>query len=378
MRNGIPILSVALTFLLLACNDKDKGKEKEFCEAGDKHCKEKLCEAGDERCEVGDGKCVVGYDGDCDFDQVCYAGKGAPKGKQGTCVPGEFDEKGNLRATVGFRRFIQGERTVLPNVSSRDVQRNHDCFFGCSVPSIAPHPYPTLTWLGKAAATLEVSVRGPHAETEQLTVTVRGVEADSCAKLAPASLDKSDRVWWQCHFPTEGWAGLNTLELLKLGLWTESTRDMPWTDSFLVDTLPLELHLKAQLQHLPHLNGGGKYALGVSAHKTGVEGRGWEGPWPWVGVRAWLSKLHYVELKVFRNNAEISTDFEPQTHVWPLWDWHAMKPQAFDYLLHLPADFKPDTDTLEIHATVSATDLADNAFPNSEFPGGTLKVKLEP
>jgi len=121
---------VVLALSTVACTEEmEEGQESQACQEskGGKKCKQEkerekerererqkiLCEKDDERCEVGDGKCVVGYDDECPVGQVCYAGEGAPKGKQGTCTDGQFDAHGKLTAAVLFRGLTQGRQPIL-------------------------------------------------------------------------------------------------------------------------------------------------------------------------------------------------------------------------------------------------------------------------
>jgi hypothetical protein len=335
MRTRVLEWVVILAFSLVACKDK-----------------EKLCEAGDESCEVGDGKCVVGYDGDCDLGQACYAGEGAPKGKPGTCTDGQFDASGKLVAAAAFVVFK--ERPW----SSADLHFDGECFFGCEKTLALYPPY----YLGKESSTLLVSVRGPHAETEQLKVAVRGVEQDGCEKAGGIS---EGRQAWECSFP-EGWAGVNTREALELKLWTENTREYPKTHPFSVDTQPLEpsLELEARVKELRYLNGGGQISschLDVSVHKTGV-GRGWESTYP----GAWLSEVDYSSIGLFREGVEVPLP-------WQLGKINLLpsSPLPPDQWIELPADFDK-TGTFEIRATVSAKDLAGNEVSLKE-----LKTPLE-
>jgi len=319
-------LAFALTFSLAACSDK-----------------EKLCEAGDESCEIGNGKCVVGYDGDCNFGQVCYAQAGAPKGKPGTCTDGQFDASGKLIATAVFRGFKGSNVRPIPS-----GQNARECFFRCPV---ADAPLPS--WLGKAPATLEVVVLGPHAEAAQLKVSVRGAEVHGCAKVPER------QQAWECSLP-ENWVGIpgsgaGTREPLELKLWTENTEAFPQTLRFRVDTQPLELELEARVAHERYLNGGGavvKSFLTVNVVKKDI-GRGWDSSWE----GAWLSELDYFSLKVFRN------DHNNDIEIPPTWQPGKREPLSLpnypDYHIELPAEFKPE-DTLLIQARVSAKDLAGN------------------
>jgi len=293
-----------------------------------------VCEAGDKRCKVGELTCVVGYDGDCPWGQVCYGGKGALKGKMGTCEDGQFDAKGQLTATVVLQKFVQAERWVWP-VSHGLHAQSRECFWGCPLEEEA-FPLWGGFGFGKAPATLEVSVRGPHAEAEQLKVAVRGVEHEGCVKSGHAS------GWplWECHF-AEGWAGANTREALELKLWTESGQEVPWVGSFWVDTQPLELVLEAQLR--------GDF-LEVSVNKKGVARR--ESGFSTKAGGAWLEEVRYSKLEVIRNNMEISVIVDSEApSLWPL------STQADHQLGFFNLQ---SSDTFEVYATVSARDSAGN------------------
>jgi len=253
-------------------------------------CQEKLCKAGDERCEIGQGKCVVGYDGDCYQGQVCYAGQAAPKGKKGSCSDGQFDEDGQLIATVVVEEFMQGDQNLI----WWGLNSNRDCFFGCPVPTTVVYPPP---WLGKAPATLKAIVQGPHAETEQLKIAVREEEHSLCEKLDSTP---EGRQRWQCDFLEENWAGENvrtSFDDIKISLWTENTLKYPQIARFPVDTRPLELYLEAQVEADPQNEQ--EYYLVVQAHKVGLN----------VGEEtrfgAHLKKVEYSSLEVFRENGEL-------------------------------------------------------------------------
>jgi len=329
-----------------ACGEDTGCKECKACEedTGCKECKpckkdredeELLCEKGDERCEVDGSKCVVGYDGDCPWGQVCYGGEGAPRGKRGTCTDGRFNLEGKLMPTLMLEDFLQEGKSLL----GPRLNLEGECFFEC--PLFAP-PMPFHFWAGKAPATVKVRIQGPNAQAEQLKVAVRGVEREGCVKTS-SSLG---RQGWECSF-LEGWAGTNTREPLELNLWTENT--FPWTGSFFVDTRPLELNLEAHLE---------EGFLEVSVNKRGVPRN------EWTLLGAPLDTVHYFELKVFRNGTEMPIGFEPKTrHMW------FFKP---DHQIQLPADFEP-TDTLEVHATVSAQDRSGNKVAME-----TLETTLEP
>jgi len=330
MKTWILRLTVALAFSLAACDGKDK-----------------LCEAGDESCKVGNGKCVVGYDGDCSPGQVCYAKEGAPKGKPGTCTDGQFDASGQLIATAVLRGLKGVEGWPRP-----DMHPGGECFLGCQVPAIALPPF----CLGKAPATLEVVVRGPHAETEELKASVRGVEVHGCER------NPARRQEWECSLP-ENWVGTSTREPLELRLWTENTKAFPRTLSFCVDTQPLELALEVRVEHERYLNGGGAVAksfLLVNVVKKGI-GRGWGSSWD---AGAWLSKVHYSSLRVFLNNHISGIEIEiPAT--WPLGDREPFL--SPDYRIELPVEFKASDHSLGICATVSAQDLAGNEVNHAQL-----------
>jgi len=343
MRKGMLVLAVAVVFSLSAC-------------------KEELCEAGDERCEVGDGKCVVGYDDNCEWGQVCYAGEGAPKGKRGTCTDGEFDAEGKLVATVLSSGPIQGDQIIGAHRSAERPGvpdcpwRPRECFSDCIFVDYGPT---APDWIGRGAATLTVSVQGPHAETAQLKAAVRGVDHEGCEKNGSAS---KGRQQWTCHFP-EGWAGENTTESLAINLWTENIPSCPWGVRFLVDTKPLELNLEAQVK---------EGFLEASLSKPGVVGWQWELGWPWGTTDgAWLQEVSYSSLKIFKNDSEISIPWEPVTRVYGFGgEWPP--PQGADPRVQLPAGLTPG-DTLEIRATVSAKDLAGNEVTEEKL---TTTLKL--
>jgi len=323
MRKCIDILAVALTFSLAACEGEallGMGKKGEA-----------LCEAGDVRCKIGQVSCVVGYDGDCSPEQVCYAGEGAPKGRMGFCTEGQFDAKGKLVAAVLLRGFEQGTRWVWP--APGDFFQGRECFLGCP-PVGELFPVPRWKGFGKAPATLEVYVVGPDAQTEQLHMSARGREQNFCKAEGGGDVE-----WqlWQCKLP-EGWAGLNTREPLELKLWTESSKDFPWTGSFAVDTQPLELVLEAQFK---------ESLLEVSVNKRGVP-RKENG----AVAEAWLEEISYFRLEVIRTGIEtlLLVDAEEQVA-------QPHSSQA-DYRIEF-LGLQPG-DMFQIHAMVSAKDIAGN------------------
>jgi len=320
MRECMLGLTALLALSLMACSGE--AWLKAFPE------EEKLCEAGDRRCKVGEVSCVVGYDGDCSWEQVCYAGEGAPKGTMGACTEGQLNAQGALVAVVVFQGFEQGERWVWPMSRSFHSSSRERFFGGVATDEVLLLP----GWFGfgKAAAVLSVSVRGPRAEAEQLKVSVRGVEQEACVAKDSAP------GWrlWECRFE-EGWAGTHTREPLELRLWTESGKDFPWTGRFWVDTQPLELVLEARLE--------GPF-LEVSVHKKAATPGGEAG--------AWLEEVHYFQLEVIRNGDEISTIVGAEGHIsYP-------QPSQADHRIEF-AHVQP-TDTFEVRATVSARDWADN------------------
>jgi len=314
--------------------EKEREREREREKEREKE-NDILCEKGDERCEVGDGKCVVGYDGDCPTGQVCYAGEGAPKGKQGTCTDGRFDADGKLATSVAFREFKQGERRLFPY--KMDVPAR-ECF-GCYDPG---HTYQRPPdWLGRAPASLLVSIQGPHAEKEQLKATVRGMPHEGCKPTTERpkyGTFLEGQLWWKCEF-AEGFAGLETTEPLELQLWTERSQAFPWKGSFLVDTLPMALVLETHLSD---------EFLVVNTHKRGVPRD------EMTRIGASLQEVSYSSLKVFAGGDEISVDWEPRTHLIG---------NTSDYRLRLLLGLG-QTGPLTLEATVSAKDRADNEVSN--------------
>ena len=334
-------LAVMLALSLVACKEEEANKKDEEGEVKEA----KLCKPDEEACEVGNGKCVTGYDGDCEGGQVCYAGEGAPEGKQGTCTDGQWDAEGKVVAAVVFKGFKGGER--WPRADQGPAGK---CFRGCQVLSIVLPPF----WLGKGPATLEASIQGPRAEAERLQVSVRGIEKEGCVKTGSAL----GRQQWECSF-LEGWAGTHTRESLALKLWAGS--NPPWTGSFLVDTQPLELALKAEVQS----SQGGSHSLYVELKKS-VPGKDKKEEWPQSGSAAWLKEVDYSKLEVSRNGGLIPVDWTPGKHPLPQSD------ASSEHSFPLPAEFLP-TDTLEVRATVSAKDRAGN-----EVVGKELSIRLLP
>ncbi|MCL2313626.1 MAG: hypothetical protein FWC28_00015, partial [Proteobacteria bacterium] len=185
---------------------------------GDDKPKEKLCEKGNTSCEVaedknevgfiaepeipfgwfevGNGKCVVGYDGDCEIGQVCLSSKGTQKDLQGVCTDGQWDTNGKLVAVMLFETLIQDERRV--GSMSYFGGRSEECFWACSMASVI------FLWrgIGMAPATVTARIQGPNAQAEQLRASARGVEY-GCVK---ANSTLEGRQQWTCSFPKEGWA----------------------------------------------------------------------------------------------------------------------------------------------------------------------------
>ena len=352
MRKWTLTLSVALAFLLLACKEKEK-----LCEQENKPCKtntgEALCEEAEKRCEVGKGKCVVGYDGDCwTRGQVCYAGDGAPKGKPGTCTDGQFDANGKLRATLVYKGVKQGERWVGVDTAPGPYG---PCFFPC--PVIEP-ALSAPSWLGKAPATLAVTIQGPNAEAEQLKVSVRGLETGHCKR----SGSTPGRQEWECEFP-EGWAGVNTTEPLELKMWIESAQEFPKTKKLGVDTQAMALELDTYR---------GEGVLTVNVRKAGAPKDAWKLD------RAWFAEVRYSTVEVFKNDLQIPFALESNMSLPLTLSYSPSSPEQWGPLpseITLYADFE-SSDTLEVRTTVSAKDMADNEFPNSHFPSAELEARL--
>jgi hypothetical protein len=42
-------------------------------------------------------------------------------------------------------------------------------------------------------------------------------------------------------------ATVGNADFLEVKLWTDNTQELPWTDSFVVDTMPLQLQLEAHI-----------------------------------------------------------------------------------------------------------------------------------
>lgn len=331
-------LGLMLTFSLVAC------KKETPCEPNNKYCEEEgLCEKSEkseeskERCKVGEGKCVVGYDGDCERGQVCYAGEGAPKGKPGTCTDGQFDANGKWIAVVSAENFIQGERSV--GATDAPWMKQRDCFASCPVAELMPP-----LWLGKAPATLKVTVQGPQAETEQLKAKGRGVEHENCV----ATGSSPGKREWTCHFPQENWAGENTRESLKLELWTENSKDFPWISSYQVDTKPLELDLKLEVKH--GLDAGD--SLEATVYKRGTDKEAW------AERGAPLEKVEYLSLEVIGDNGDIQSTSGPiSCHL-----------TVFQHAYGCPTQLATQVGTFTLRATgVKATDLAGNEVSHAEL-----------
>jgi hypothetical protein len=308
-----------LVFSLLACEETEK---------------EGVCNEGDESCEVGNGKCVVGYDGDCFWGQVCYANEGAPKGKPGTCTDGQFDAEGKLTTVVTFTGLKDGKS--WPN------HLEGDCFLGCGVPAILPSPL----WLGKAPATLLLSVQGPNAEAEQLKVSVRGVEGGNCEKVVGAP---EGRQGWECSFP-EGWVGDNTTEPLALKLWTGNTQEYPKTYLLSVDTKPLQMSLHGHVFSRPE---GEIHEIIVFARKYDANS-------------APLEEVKYENLLIERSDGE--TKSVPNLH------FRCVLPSLS---CHIAIPFEPPYDIFTIIATgVKAKDFAGNEASYAELMTSTRVLPI--
>jgi hypothetical protein len=293
-------------------------------------CKEKLCEQGDESCEVGDGKCVVGYDGDCSRGQVCYAGEGAPKSKQGTCAGGQFDADGKLIATVTPEGLAGLSRT---NGQYRD------CFFGC--PMEAPLP---PTWLGKGPATLTVSVHGPNAETERLKIAVRDVEHPICVRNGSTP---GGQPLWECSL-SEELVGINTTKSLKLQLWTENTQGFPWIGSAFVDTRPLQLDLEVSIEE-------GFLKLGAQKMPVDIE-RTYFG--------AHLTEVEYLSIEAIRNGNTLQLIQQPISCSYDAY-WEEPAPSCYVSVPFSVEQHGPLP--LTIRAIVNAKDKAGNEVSNAEL-----------